>query len=220
MATSFKDLKQIDNNSKDLVYGYCRKCHESFPSNNAYYSIQPLIMNIIMLYYWIRYKWCDEDEYINKENFKIDDDTVTRIKGTMNRTIFLENIMNANDGGVYEYKFKILHIPSSSVHDMSIGIASKVDKRMKNDCFFLSPNCYGYTTSMGFAAMSSNFTTSYGVICKDGDIVTMIVDLNKYKLSYIVNDKDYGFAHKIAKDCDYKVAVYMYSQKGKIQLIK
>ena len=58
----------------------------------------------------------------------------------------------------------------------------------------------------------------YGSVCKNGDVVTMVVDLNKMNLRYSVNDVCYGKAFDIDKD-SYRVAVFMYEKANSIQLL-
>ena len=51
MAT-IRNLKQVDHQTSNLVYGFCRGIYKLFPSNNAYYSVKSGIIDICVAFYW------------------------------------------------------------------------------------------------------------------------------------------------------------------------
>ena len=61
----------------------------------------------------------------------------------------------------------------------------------------------------------------YGQEFKDGDIITVTVNLNDYTLSYSINDKDFSVAYKLPKNKkkDYKLAVSTYHIDDEFELL-
>ena len=221
MSTNFKQLKKVDESTKNLIYGFCRKSHESLPTDNIYYNIQPLIIHIIMLYYWIKYEWCTDEDYLQSSCFDIKQDVVTRIYDSGNRTIFLDQTISS---GIHEYKFRIFIAErDQNYFDLSIGII--MDKfikpeNIKNECHFLQDTGYGFSTSRAIASCKSNWLSrEYAKIPNDGDIITMIVDLEQNTISYKINDEDYGVAFDQIEEGEYRVAVYSYTIGSKIELL-
>ncbi len=100
-----------------------------------------------------------------------------------------------------------------------IGIA-KTSKTLPTEKAFM-----GYSEGNGYAFAGPQQTTaeprwkSYGTKCKSGDIVEMILDLDKRTLSYIINGKDYGIAEDQIEKTEYRAGVTLYKNDDKITLL-
>ena len=58
MATNFEKIKSVDKKSRNLVFGFSRRCQNTLlPTNNVQYIIPNLIIYTILLYYYIRDEW-------------------------------------------------------------------------------------------------------------------------------------------------------------------
>ena len=81
------------------------------------------------------------------------------------------------------------------------------------------PYGFGYN-SKGFI-YNDKKKKKYGQQYKDGDIITITLNLNDYTLSYSINDKDLGIAYKLPKNKkkDYKVAVSTYHIDDEFELL-
>ena len=55
-----------------------------------------------------------------------------------------------------------------------------------------------------------------GISCKDGDVITLILDLSKAQLSFEKNGTFVGVAFDDIEDGDYKLAVCIFGKKNKI----
>ena len=53
MMATLRDLKEVDSETNNLVYGYCREIYGLLPKNNTYYSIQPVLVDICTAFYWL-----------------------------------------------------------------------------------------------------------------------------------------------------------------------
>ena len=46
------DIKNVDDITKKIVFGYIARCQKILPKNNTYYNIPSLVSHICILYYW------------------------------------------------------------------------------------------------------------------------------------------------------------------------
>eukprot|EP01083_Nonionella_stella_P067677 179164_1 len=114
--------------------------------------------------------------------------------------------------GLYQYKFKIGNINSL----MIIGIWKiQKNKTPPTDIDFTYGKYQGYGFDVYLGKLTNPETgytndKQYGISCnnKPGTIIRMNINMNKYELSYTINDTDYGIAFKIQK-AEYKVAVFI-----------
>ena len=67
--------------------------------------------------------------------------------------------------------------------------------------------CYGYITTFAEATHGDGMNAQHGEKCKEGDIVDMILDLERLEIRYSVNDKDLGVAFKEIEQTEYRAAV-------------
>ena len=77
--TSFQQLKYCDNKTTNLVNGYIHELQNIFPwKQNSYFIIPPVISQICLSFYWIRFTF-DPDKAGENLEF-LDDKTVTKIQ--------------------------------------------------------------------------------------------------------------------------------------------
>ena len=89
---------------------------------------------------------------------------------------------------------------------------------IKDNCFTYYKTGYGYFAATK-ARETYGLTEDYGLACKTNDIVTMIVDLEKYSLRYKVNDHDCGIAFEQLTPKAYRIAVLLYRTGSAIQIV-
>ena len=220
MSLDLAGLKKVESSISKLVFGFCREVHRSFPSENAYYSVQQLIVYTCLAYYHIKHEW--DMTNVNDECL-IEGDYITKIGEKYDTTSVLKKEIS---NGIHEYEFKILSFDQDGkdYYDISIGIISTEHfEKSKNDkhfCFVDKETGYGYTTSQGVIESEVNgyFETKYGTRCNEGDIVKMTVDLDNYQLKYKVNDKDFGIAFDNIQKNTYKIALYLFGKGSKVQI--
>ncbi len=219
---ALRDLKQVDSQTTKLVYGFCRGIHDLFSSHNVYYLLQPTIVDICIAFYW-GYEWCEDKSLFESDLFKIEGDIVTKLKST-NGNIFLDNVMSS---GVHTYSFRFIGDKHLVFDDGIIGITP--DNKASNVVLHGTPfiltkeaNSYGFGTAECTKAGIKDWGSpdSYGKESKGGDIIEMIVDLDNMTLRYTINGEDQGIAHKDLDPNTYRVAVYLYDQDCKIELIQ
>lgn len=220
--TTLRDLKKVDIITTHLVYGFCRNVYNNYlPTDNVYYSIiiQPMIVNICIAFYWRSYQWCTDSALFKSELFKIDGNMALKRKAC-NGNIFIDEVIST---GIHRYAFKFTGNNHLALDDGIIGIISEDDAKFSvTHPFILRTSGYGFGTAECTKAGPKSWgkPNSYGKHAKDGDIVEMIVDLEKMTLRYLINEEDQGIAHEnIFKD-RYRVAVYLYEIDCKIELIE
>ena len=89
---------------------------------------------------------------------------------------------------------------------------------VNRDYFMRFPTGYGYYASKG--KIQAQSLRDYGIKCKLNDIVTMIVDLDKQNIRYRVNNQDLGVAFDYIPSKVYKIALYLYGQGSKAQILQ
>ena len=216
--STLRDLKEVDTETTKLVYGFCRRIHNLFPSDIPYYSMQSVIVDICIAFYWKPYQWICDGPLFNSGLFSIDGDIVTKLRST-NGNIFLENLMSS---GVHQYSFRFIGYEHLALDDGIIGIASEKDTERTGLPFILAQCSFGFGTAERTKAGPDTWgiKDSYGKQAKDGDIVQMIVDLDNMTLRYSINGEDQGIAHKDIPQNRYRVAVYLYKKGCKIELLQ
>ena len=60
----------------------------------------------------------------------------------------------------------------------------------------------------------------YGSICKEGDVIEMILDLYSFTLRYKINDKDLGIAFEDIEDTQYRGACSSEKHGVKLEMLR
>ena len=219
-------LKYISKRSKYAVTHYIRSIQSSLPSTTNYYNIPEGIINICILFFGTIYQFDDEWK---SQNLQLQNDTVS-VKEDSHPAynyIYSQNIMSS---GQHQWTFKIIKIKTeSNNHDFFFGIKEEGEDKQKIGWFSgkYTPTYYlmgiypNKKKPKNTAAQIWSHTVKwdeYGKYLEDGDIVTMCIDLDKWQLKYIINDKDYGVAANI-KIGSYRAVVMMYDLGDIIQLM-
>eukprot|EP01084_Bolivina_argentea_P241585 405522_1 len=203
---------EIDEHTMYLVRGYIRKIQKlhdiMIPMN---------IIEICIIFYFISEEW-NKNLIVN--NVNIQNNIITN-KLSSWCTSFLSNTYNK---GHHQWIFKV----KKKIYDIFIGIClnHKYDKKLALNTWIGNEANRSYAFSVTFATVNKfnklnewEDQDSYGIQCKDNDIISMMVDFDSLTLSYCINNKNYGIAHHI-KAGTYVVAVTV-SRKGEsIEFVK
>ena len=223
---AFKDeFKSIDYRSKDCINGYVRECAQSlFPSNdNNYVVIPKLIIRWILLYYYERDSF-DRNNYselcytISDDNYVITRKPIGYNQDILDGSAYLSKTVTQ---GVHRWKFKLRNVFDNGW--MVIGIWKINRPLVTNEPLWqnaVGGNCYGWIVNYRRKIYGDKSEWySYGKKeCVTGDIVEMILDLNKMKLNYFRNGEDYGRAYKNIEKTGYKAVISM-NQTDCIEII-
>ena len=164
------------------------------------------------------------DENLFGEMMTLEANCIKLSKGAASNSAFLCNVI---DQGKYKWKFKLKKLANRAHWTTTIGIW-KCNKHIEpkvNDIFTKGNHmAYGYAVNRGTlvdeeTGSKADYGTKYGTNCKEGDIVEMLIDLDKLELKYIVNGKDYGKAFEIEKTA-YKAAVNLFARDDEIEIIQ
>ena len=106
MATSacLEDVKNIDQRTKDCVFGYIRKIQDIFPEDNVYFTIPSLVIHWVLLYFYTAERF-----EIYGKNSKVSDDgkIVTNTTGCWSTVYGNVKIPSLNKR-MYKWRFKII----------------------------------------------------------------------------------------------------------------
>ena len=119
----------------------------------------------------------------------------------------LVGIYVAKPGGRYVWKIKL-----TEGKYIGIGIVSNeaVESELK-EYWWGKKQGYIWYAKTGTTNFAPGNKIAYGCNSVENDEITMSLDLNKYEISYMINDKDLGVVDvEIGKDTDYRLAVGCY----------
>lgn len=227
MALKQSLLNKIPTTIKDLVFGYVQQIESKGKT-----SIPTMLKYLCLIYF-------NPNDYFypNKcgSNISIRGDTIRTIFQPQDdksiRNVYLSNIIR---NGVHVWKF-VCHSDYNK-HDLEpdmIGIFQISENGFDNKPHLLGEyfdnDVFGECTGYGFTSTGKLSNPSdpmkwgeiYGKKWKKGDIIEMSLDMDKWTLSYKINDKKYPLAFIINGCCEYCAAIsFGYKPNVKPQIIK
>ena len=217
-SVPLSELKKIRSSDTNLLFGYCREAHQQLlPQNDPYHDVQPLIIYICLAFYHIKHEW-DTDNI--SDDCKINGDFIEKTNAEHSFSILKDEISK----GIHQYQFKIVnYLDRSKVYtDIGIGVLFKDKLKFYKDYHSMKYYPMGHGGYIYYALNAC--TCGYNQVplkskmkCKDGDIITLIVDLNNHAIRYKINQHDLGIAFKNIKQTLYRVGLYLYG-RCKIQI--
>ena len=175
------------------------------------------IIHVCMLFYAL-YDRFDSKCISSKMELNEETQSVMKIGDNKPVSAYLENITQS---GLNKWKFKIVRRTGS----MIIGVwrVTYNNDPMVDTCFTLGGNRgYGYSVNTAkITDVEYGWPTAsrYGVKCRSGDVVEMVLNFYDLSLSFKVNGTDYGEAHRIKPD-KYRAAVFMHQIGDEIQILE
>ena len=222
MSTSkmLESVKSIDERNKNLIFGYTRNVQELLPDDNVYYTIPKLVIHWILLYFHFGDRF--DDKLCNEEyhcyDFSDDGSIVTMNRKRGKGPAFLTEIVKSKQR--HCWRFRINHLNQETLW-MTIGVWKcnhEYDLQYRLDSSRIRGKFYGWIVN--YQAATGDKRHKYGKRrCKTGDVVDMILDLEKLQLSYFVNEEDFGVAFDKIEDTEYRAAISMNKSPDQIELI-
>ena len=205
METFLKQIKFIEQKERDLVCGYTHESQIDFSKDNHYFIIPSLVIYTILYYFYDPEKFDESGAGLTLN----EDQTVVTQTGEDDlwTSVYGNRLIPADSKCIYEWKFKIFQKTYPFFVDQDsycciLGIHSfeKAKKILDND-FSENYEHKDYAKSNFWAISNlkdkfSNdiYAVSYGSKWKNDDIITMLLDTINEKLSFYVNDEDFGVA--------------------------
>eukprot|EP01084_Bolivina_argentea_P020805 38650_1 len=137
------------------------------------------------------------DPNCKHSDFQIQGNSIINIGGGQ-RSAYLTRVVKS---GIHCWKFRIDNLIS---HHSCFGVwktkyqpilTERMGESGGNKSYGFCPNCY----SLFVPEHGRPQETKYGVKCKNGDTIEMVLNLVNYCLSYKINEKSYGHAFDIEK---------------------
>lgn len=202
MEGFFKQIKFIEQKDKDAVSGYVHKSQTQLPVDQPYYTIPSLIIYGILYYFYDpeRFDECCKGLELNEDKTIV---THTASTGDW-KSVYGKTSIPADSKYIYEWQFKILQRPGNGYGHHLFGIHSftNTNKIIDNDfsCSLMHKNS-GFNESEFYAICDTGdkynnreYDIQFGAKWEAGDVITMILDMNKRTLSYRRNKSDFGVA--------------------------
>ena len=213
--TSLEDVKFIDARTKDCVYGFMREAQKSLPDDNIYYTIPTLVIHWCLLYFHVQE--CFDPDLVHKTySLQQDNSLLTKKYSTNNSSAYLSKKVNK---GVHCWRFELMNV-DPDLYTITIGVWKTRHEIDTSKGILTNREVYGWVCTDDGDEPSLIDCDEYGEkSCQKGDIIDMILDLNKFELRYCVNDKDYGVAYEGIEQTEYRVVVDMFNEDDSIKLI-
>ncbi len=200
MSSCFKLLSKIDQTTKYVVYGWIREAEVEL----KLVHIPMMISSICILYYRD-----DEIFDITGDDIKLSQNKkcITEI-GAEYRCNCNYGIIevSSNSDNVYRWDLKIIKQPQQ-YWSIFAGLSSV---RKLGDIWSLcrengGASIYMYANLGSIYDANKAHWTMYGQRFRENDTVSIILDLQKQQITYLVNEEDQGIAYKnIIKNDDIK----------------
>ena len=219
MAT-LEDVKFIDEKTKYFIHGYIRECQLLLPQDSIYFTIPTLVIHWCLLYFHI--KECFDTDLFTYSSWELSkNNTRIKKKSTADELIFLSRIA---ERGIHKWRFRLIDVNTED-YWMCLGVWKAEDKQLfTNACLH-----YFRVKELAYAWIVNNRERTYGDAdgtgrygekkCVSGDIVEMILDLNKYELSFTCNGQDFGVAFQKMEKTTYRAVIDAYYNGDEIELI-
>ena len=209
----FRELIKTENIL--TVDGYIREIQ---PFLSKFLQIPKDINKICFEYYHAeRDRFCP---VMHEEEMEVTDTTITS-SNPDGGAAYLSNICKQ---GIHHWKFEIIkHSPISQLY-FAVRIIENInvyDVSFRGCVYSGTQSLYGINARYGQLRGNISSTKMFTQYCdkaKTGDIVEMILDLNKYQLKYIINDVDRGNASDVA-EAEYQAVVAVDSPNESIKLL-
>ena len=174
------DVKYINQWNRDIVFGFMKQMQSLFPKESINYTIPTLVIHWILLYFTIGDQF-DENNCASSYALSQRNTLLTKSEVDMS-SAYLSNIVTK---GKHQWKFELKKLDKNDGFYMtSIGIwkakfSPNLTKRI--DHCVLRRKVYGWIVNL---QQTLEFKR-YGDICVTGDIIDMILDLDKRTLTTI-----------------------------------
>ena len=126
----------------------------------------------------------------------------------------------ATAGYIYHWKLKVIECKDTYMNQLNIGVVdAKQAPDLLNRSWWRQPNGYSYFSGNGKMYCKYS-TTTFGAKYGTNDIIDIWLNLkDKYQLSFAKNGKDIGKTKDVDGSVDYKLAVGLYGQSKKIEIV-
>ncbi len=218
MAFNIKQLKQINQQSQDIVFGYIRKVKKDLSLDNI--IIPELIGFVCLAYYYLSEYFCKLGVYAQVDEEKT---TIYNIHSKYKYATGYGAIkIVSTEPRIHKWKFRI----NAAREYMSIGIDGDGFKSVESGVHFKNTTnytlmCRGNKTKNGTASFGAKYCPNgYG----KGDIVEMILDLSVGSISFVINsDNKLGAAYKNIQqnaDLNYRMTVSTFDKGDSATLLQ
>eukprot|EP01084_Bolivina_argentea_P115112 204780_1 len=226
MSFDFDKIKQIDNNTKLILFGFIRQSQHELMNKHkedTFYIIPDLITYACLLFYYT-------DEYFAKSNLAeiiISDNkqTITKRNAPFVSKFGWDNTSYGNlwiDSNENKIIIWTLKMNRTSGDDICIGIVP-TDDDMHEDFTLQCANNYSFCTNGIFMASGIHHPAHSVISCRQGDTIQFILDLieSKLKINIIDQDKNCVLCDTIRKapNIKYKLAISLHYCDDSVTLI-
>ena len=221
---SLQDVEKVDQKAKVLMSGYIRSCQKLLPDeeDNPYYIIPTLVIHWCLLYFYSIERFA----VFGKNMFSVDvDGKIIKSLSARYAAAFLTEIV---DEGVHRWNFQVIkhRAKNCTIHvgvwknKFTPNISSLISKKGKSYCYLISHGSLSFGDKDDSWGGNDSFRAAKRWRCDEGDVVEMILDLNKLELRYIIPDVAGEIvAFTEIENTAYRAAIGIFNSKDSIEFI-
>lgn len=200
---AFKEVNRVDQQTRYAVHGWMRRQQSELEITN----LPPILAVIIVLYY----RSSELFDIISKKCIKLSENkTMITKQGQLRGKYKYENNnygsmeIDSTSNGVYQWDLNIVKCGW-----IYLGVAWKYTPNRSTVLYVGDPGHYIFGHDATARTSDAFSGPEYGECWKDGDIVSIVLDLDKAELSLMINDKDQGVAFtSIERSVDIKYRLF------------
>ncbi len=206
--TTEKTISYNKGKDKSTVNGYIRKIEQNiFSSNNeSFYNNIPTIINYLCISYYHISK--DRfDPILHGKHIRVSDNWISwKPYGCLlfrGSSAFLSNIVSNHK---HQWRFKIINTKTYAYIGVRANKTDPTDNELNSLHYPLGSQAKNGSFGLQLKFESSllrgdpqRINEQYCPVCSKDDIIDMYLDLNKFELSFAINNKHYGKAFDVDK---------------------
>lgn len=221
---SLSKLKQVDNRSRMVIFGYIRR----FETKHQHVTIPMMIQYLFLIYYWINEKFTVHGDDIKLEQ---DGKVATRLKKIIApyHTAYGNHTIDLADTSIiaYQWTFQIRDIPFKNLSPICIGIDASSDKYISHDftaayynhCEFYSIGSNNNVYNRRWSEWSDNNLKLLRKWRKD-DILVLLLNVQSKNFKIKMDGQEGLIANNIwFQNTKYNLGVALPHENARVELI-
>ena len=226
---SLQKLNEIDAKTKLVVGGFVRKCQILLPDASAFYNIPPSIIDIILMYFYVT----DEFDIVS-DNIEMRNKCKNIVTKGRGWSCAYGKVCIHSESKIHCYwKVKLLKSTGNSFIGITNNrIVSSTNERRKAWQYNTEAKHVMYALfnrgaldSVEGGERKRKYLNTFATdkVYNEGDVITIVLNLEKQVVKYLVNDEEISLYHediKIGKDVIYYLAISACKRNQEMTIIK
>ena len=219
-SITLERLNEIDQGTKDIVFGYLRRIRASSDSITQLYNIPPLISSLCLLFYHFGQFFDEAPACLEMSGNN--NNTVTKILNSgVHNSIYSKEWIEANQNKIVELTVKFNQHGAGAC--IAYGVVNSEHSLSIESTFYNIKGAFCIWNS-GYAYRNGKCVSSSAMKTRTGDVVKMTLDFAKRQIKLIKNDGECEWVilkdiHKNNEKAKYKFAFTLWNKGDSITIV-